>query len=349
MEMTIEQLAERLKADLNGNTRCLSRKITSVAPIQSANESNVTFITDDKHKKSVAESKAGAVIVSEYMEELDMPQLIVGNVNKALIEAMNIFAKELKSLEIGIHPTAVISKSANINKNASIGAYVVIDDDVEIGANTIINSGCKIGENSKIGTNCRIDSNVTIYHNCIIGSHVIIQANCSIGSDGFGYTFFEGEHHHIPHNGGVIIEDFVEIGANCCIDRAKFDNTIIGAGTKIDNLVQIGHNVVMGKCCLIAGQVGISGSTKLGNGVVIGGQAGLRDNIELGNGVMVGAQAGVNKSVPDGYKMAWTPAYEWTQGMKIMTHMRRLPMMAEQLKQLSNRIKELEVAKDDTK
>lgn len=349
MEMTVEQLAKHLKADLNAKTNNLSRLITSVSPVQSAKESNVTFLTDDRHKTGIKESKAGAVLVNKFMEGLEIPQLIVANVNKALIEAMNIFAPELKTPQAGIHPSAVIAKSAIIDKKASIGANVFIDEDVEVGANTIINSGCSIGQKSKIGMNCRIDSNVAIYHNCKIGNNVIIQSNSTIGSEGFGYVFFEGRHNLIPHTGGVIIEDFVEIGANCCVDRAKFDNTIIGAGTKIDNLVQIAHNVIIGKCCLIAGQAGISGSTKLGDGVVLGGQVGLRDHIELGNGVMVGAQAGVNKSVPDGLKMAWTPAYEWTEGMKIMTLTRRLPKMAEQLKQLSDRIKELEVAKDDTK
>ncbi|MBN2588757.1 MAG: UDP-3-O-(3-hydroxymyristoyl)glucosamine N-acyltransferase [Sedimentisphaerales bacterium] len=349
MEMTVEQLAKRLNADLNGNSNHFKRKITSIAPIKSANECNITFLTDDKHKTAITESKAGAVIVSKFIDGLEIPQLIVSNVNKSLIETMNIFATKLKSQEAGIHPTAYVAKSANVDEKASIGAFVVIGDEVEIGANTIISSGCRIGENSKIGMNCRIDYNVVIYHNCCIGSHVIIQANSTIGSVGFGYTSFEGRHHLIPHNGGVIIEDFVEIGANCCVDRAKFDNTIIGAGTKIDNLVQIAHNVVIGKYCLIAAQSAISGSTTLGDGCMLGGQSGLKDNIEVGKGVVIGAQAGVIKSVPDGCKMAWTPASEWHKGMQIMTHMRRLPKMAEQLKKLSDRIKELEVAKDDTK
>ncbi len=349
MKMTVEQLAKQLKAELNANTKNLDGLITSVAPVQSATQSDVTFLTDDRHKAAIKESRAGAVLVNKFMDGLKIPQLIVENVNKALIATLNIFAPELKTPQPGIHPSACIAKSAKIDKNASIGALVFIDENVEIGANTIINSGCSIGQNSKIGMNCRIDCNVAIYHNCKIGNNVIILANSTIGSDGFGYEYFEGAHHHIPHNGGVIIEDFVEIGANCCIDRAKFDNTIVGAGTKIDNLVQIAHNVVIGKCCLIASQAGIAGSTKLGNGVVLAGQAGLKDHIEIGNRVIIGARAGVVKSVPEGYKMAWTPACEWNEGMRIMAHVKHLPKMAEQLKQLSNRIKELEVAKDNTK
>ena len=224
---------------------------------------------------------------------------------------------------------------------------MIIDDGVEIGENSIIGSGCKIGQNVKIGKNCRLDSNIVIYHNCRLGNNIIIQSNSTIGSTGFGYYFIDGAHRFIPHNGGVIIEDFVEIGANCCIDRAKFGNTIVGAGTKIDNLVQIAHNVIIGKCCLIAAQAGISGSTKLGDGVVMGGQSGLRDNIEIGQGVMVGASAGVINNVPAGQKLAWTPALEWKEAMRVMVLMRRLPKLNEQLKQLSKKVEKLEAAENN--
>ncbi len=176
---------------------------------------------------------------------------------------------------------------------------------------------------------------------------MVIQANSTIGSTGFGYSFIGGSHKLIPHNGGVAIEDFVEIGANCCIDRAKFGNTIIGAGTKIDNLVQIAHNVVIGKCCLIAAQAGISGSCKLGDGVVLGGQVGLADNIEIGDGTMIGAQSGVHDSIAAGQQFAGSPAIERREAFRILCLTRRLPKMAEQLKQLSKRMERLEAAEDD--
>jgi len=213
----------------------------------------------------------------------------------------------------------------------------------------VIASGCRIGENSKLGKSCRLDSNVVVYHNCIIGNNVVIQANSTIGSVGFGYSRIDGSFKLIPHNGGVVIEDFVEIGANCCVDRAKFGNTIIGAGTKIDNLVQIAHNVVIGKCCLIAGQVGISGSCKLGDGVVLAGQVGLVDNIKIGDGAMVGAQSGVAHNVAAGQQMLGSPAIEGKESLRIFGSIRRLPKLAEQLKQLSKRIEKLEAAKDNKK
>jgi len=347
MELTVAQLAKRLDAKLAGNTDGATRPITAVCPIEAASESEVTFIVDDKHKALLKKSRAGAVIVSARVEGLDKPQLIVKDVRSSLIEALSAFAPRLKAAPEGIDSTARVADSAKIASGVSIGAHVVVDDGVEIGSDTIIAAGCKIGENSKIGANCRIDSNVVIYHNCRLGGHVVVQANSTIGSTGFGYSFIDGAHKLIPHNGGVVIEDFVHIGANCCVDRAKFGDTIVGAGTKIDNLVQIAHNVVIGKCCLIAALSGLSGSCRLGDGVVLAGQVGLADNIEIGDGTMVGAQAGVMNSIPAGQKIAWTPAIKAKEAFRIVTLVMRLPKMAEQLKKLSKRTDRLEAAKDD--
>jgi len=347
MKITVAQLAKRLEAELAGQVDGAGRQISAVGPVETADESEVTFVSDDKHKAALEGSRAGAVIVSERIEDLDKPQLIVKNVNSALIEALNVFAPELKAVTAGIDPTAKLAQDVKLNEGVFVGAGVVIDNGVEIGENSIIGSGSKIGENSKLGKNCRLDSNVVIYHNCRLGNNVVIQANSTVGSTGFGYSFIEGAHRLIPHNGGVVIEDFVEIGANCCIDRAKFGNTIIGAGTKIDNLVQIAHNVVIGKCCLIAAQAGISGSCKLGDGVVLGGQVGLADNIEIGDGVMVGAQSGVINNVPSGQQLAWTPAIERKEALRTIGLIMRLPKMAEQLKQLIKRIERLEAAEDN--
>ncbi len=349
MKLTVEQLAKRLGAELIGNANEIGRRITAVSSVKAAGKSEVTFVADDKHKAALSQSHAGAVIVSARIESSDKPQLIVKNVNAALIETLRIFAPGLKAATEGIDPTAKVAGNVKIAKGVSVGANVVIDDGVEIGQNSIIGSGCKIGENSKLGEHSRLDSNVVIYHNCCIGNNVIVQANSTIGSTGFGYSFIDGAHRLIPHNGGVIIEDFVEIGANCCIDRAKFGNTIIGAGTKIDNLVQIAHNVVTGKCCLIVALAGIAGSSKLGDGVVLGGQVGVADNIEIGDGTMVAAQAGVINNVPAGQKLAWTPAINRKDALRTVGLILRLPKMAHQLKQLSKRIEKLEAAENDKK
>lgn len=344
MKLTISQLAEQLDAELAGEGK---KYISAVAPVDSAGENDVTFAAGAKHISKLARSKAGAVIVDSRIDGVSMSQLIVKDVNTALIKALNIFAPKLKTSLKGIHTTAIVAEDAQISHDVSIGPAVFIDSNAKIGENTVIASGCKIGQNTKIGKNCRIDSNVVIYHNCSIGDNVTIQANTTIGSTGFGYYLIGGAHRLIPHNGGVIIEDCVEIGANCCVDRAKFGNTIIGAGTKIDNLVQIAHNVVIGKCCLIIAQVGIAGSCKIGDGVVFGGQVGLVDNIEVGDGVMVGAGSAVMQSIPAGRKMFGTPATEIKNALKVMGLTKRLPKLFERLHQLGERVNNLEAAKNN--
>ncbi|MCP4613083.1 MAG: UDP-3-O-(3-hydroxymyristoyl)glucosamine N-acyltransferase [Planctomycetes bacterium] len=351
MSLTIEQLAKRLGADPDkiGSSApgVVSKEITGVGTVKTASENEVTFISNNKFKAAIADSCAAAVIVSECIDGLDKPQLVVNNVNVALIEVLNIFAPQLKPVTPGIDPTARLAQNIRIAEGVSVGAYVVIDDGVEIGPNSVISSGCKIGENSKIGSNCRLDSNVVIYHNCRLGSNVVIQANSTVGSTGFGYSFIEGAHRLIPHNGSVIIEDFVEIGANCCVDRAKFDNTIIGTGTKIDNFVQVAHNVVIGKCCLIAGQTALAGSCKLGNGVVVGGQVGVKEDVEIGDGAMIGGGSGVIQDVPAGKTLFGTPALEMKEEFRIISARKRLPNMAKQVKQLIKRVERLEAAEDD--
>jgi len=344
MKLMVAQLAERIGAELVGDG---CGWIDAVGTVKTAGEGAITFITDSRHIPELEKSRAGAVIVAKRIEGMAKPQLIVDNVDAALIEVLNIFAPRLKGVAEGIDPSAKVGQDVKIAKGVAVGPGVVIDDRVEIGPNSIIGSGCKIGDNSRLGEKCRLDSNVVIYHNCRIGNNVIIQANSTIGSAGFGYSFIDGEHKLIPHNGGVVIEDFVEIGASCCIDRAKFGDTRIGAGTKIDNLVQIAHNVQIGKGCLIAGQVGIAGSCRLGDGVVLAGQVGLVDNIEIGDGAIVGAQSGVMDSIAAGQKVFGSPAIKRAEALRIVGLTRRLPKLAELLKQLCKRIEKLEAAKDD--
>lgn len=347
MEITILQLAERIGADLGGESVGVDQLIGSVASAEAAGVGEVTFLTSNKHKAALAASGAGAVIVGEVVEGFGRPQLVVSDVNAALIATLTIFAPPLKCAPEGIDSSAVVAADAKIGSGVSVGSGAVISDGVEIGENSVIGSGCKIGENTLVGADCHLDSNVVIYHNCRLGKNVIIQANSTIGATGFGYSFIDGSHRLIPHNGGVVIEDFVEIGANCCIDRAKFGDTIIGAGTKIDNLVQIGHNVVMGKCCLIAAFVGVSGSCKLGDGVMLGGQVGMADNLNIGDGVMIAAKSGVMNDIEAGRKVAWSPAIDRREAYRIVSLVMRLPETTKLLKQLSKRMDKLEAAEDD--
>ena len=348
MTLTITELAGRLGARLVGGDEDLDGPVSGVQPVAAAQAQDVTFVTDRKHAAAAKTCAAGAVIVAEPIEGLSKPQLVVENVDAALIAVLECFAPALKPAVEGVDASARVGVNVQLGEGVSIGPWAVIDDDAEIGAGTVIGSGARVGEGTKIGANCRLDSNVVIYHQCTIGDHVIIQANSTVGSVGFGYVLLEGAHRLIPHNGGVIIEDFVEIGANTCVDRAKFGNTIVGAGTKIDNLVQIGHNVIIGKCCLIVSQVGVAGSCRIGDGVVLAGQAGLADNIEIGDGAMVGAQAGVMGDVAAGQKLAWSPAVNVKEAARAIGYIFRLPKLAQQLKRLTAKVEELEAAKDHT-
>jgi UDP-3-O-[3-hydroxymyristoyl] glucosamine N-acyltransferase len=345
MEMTISELAKQLKAELIGDG---SGVIRSVGPVGSADRETLTFLAGDKYLAEMKKSSCGAAIVNKSIEGFSRPQLIVKNVNAALIEALKIFAPKLEPVTPGVDSTAKVAAGVKIGRNVSIGPFAVIEGGVEVGDDTIIAGGCKIGQNTKIGRATRLDSNVVVYHNCTIGNNVIIQANTVIGSVGFGYSFIDGAHRLIPHNGVVVIEDYVDIGANCCVDRAKFGETRIGAGTKIDNLVQIAHNVVIGRCCLIVSQVGISGSCKIGDGVVLAGQVGLADNIEIGAGTMVGAQAGVINNIPPGKKVAWSPAIDSKEALRAVASVLRLHDVIDQVKKLSIRVEKLETAKDDS-
>ncbi len=343
---TTAQIAEKIGARLAGDG---SVEIKAVGPAGAACATDITFAADDKHREALANSAAAAVIVNELADNFGGPQLIVKDVNAALIETMKLFAPKLTPAAAGVHPTSVIGQNVEIADSASLGPNVTIADNVRIADNCVLAAGVRIGENCTIGRDTRLDSNVVVYHNCRIGSGVIIQANTTVGSTGFGYAPVNGRPVLIPHNGGVVIEDFVEIGANCCIDRAKFGNTIIGAGTKIDNLVQIAHNVVIGKCCLIVGQVGISGSSRLGDGVVLAGQVGIVDNVTIGDGVIIGAQAGVVRDTPAGKKLLGSPAIDYAEKVREFALAHRLPKMAEQLKELIKKVNALEAAANDKK
>ena len=336
--LTGVELAERIGAELHGDGGV---SICGVNSIECAGADDVCFVSSPRHVRLLADSQAAAVIVSEKMGGVEITQLVVGNVDAALITALHVFAPKLTPTE-GIHPTAVIEDSAALGSGVAVGCHAYIGHNVRIGEGTIISAGCIVGENTKIGSHCRLDGNVVVYHNCRIGNRCIIQANTTIGATGFGYSFIDGEHRLVPHNGGVVIEDCVEIGANSCVDRAKFGNTVVGAGTKIDNLVQIAHNVVIGKCCVIAGLVGISGSCVLGDGVVLGGQAGLADHVNIGAGAMVGAGAGVMRDVPAGTKVMGYPANDMNVQLRVWALQRRLPDMAGQLREVVAAVKKLE-------
>jgi UDP-3-O-[3-hydroxymyristoyl] glucosamine N-acyltransferase (EC 2.3.1.-) len=242
----------------------------------------------------------------------------------------------------GIHKTAIIAKSVKLGKGVAVGPFCVIEEGAQIGDRSVIYASCYIGYKTKIGKDCLIYPKISIRDKITIGDRVIIHGGTVIGSDGFGFATVKGLHHKIPQIGTVVIEDDVEIGANVTIDRARFDKTIIGRGTKIDNLVQIAHNVVVGENSIIVAQAGISGSTVIGNNVTLAGQAGLVGHITIGDGAIVAAQAGVTKSVPPNTMVSGYPAREHESARKVIACVQRLPELVETIRDLKKRIEELE-------
>ena len=305
--LSLEEVAKIGGADILRGDK--AAKIKSVAPIDAAGADDITFLSNKKYADALKSSKAGFCILSEKSVDNapeTMALLVSDNPYASYAKIATAFYPDIKpqgSVSDGAH----ISASAKIGEGATIEAGAYVGDGASIGNNCYIASGAYIGNSVQIGNNCRIAHGVTLI-NSIVGNDVIIHAGVSVGQDGFGFATEGGVHIKVPQLGRVIIKDYVEIGANSCIDRGAGPDTIIGEGTKIDNLVQIGHNVQTGKGCIIVSHVGISGSTKLGDYVVLGGQVGVAGHLNIGSMVNVAAQSGVINNLKDGDIVGGSPA-----------------------------------------
>ncbi len=345
-QISLADLAARLGGRLcGGDGRAVIRGVNT---IREATGEQLCFLTEERHRELLVSCRGAAVLVEREQPDCRPVQVCVPNVHKALIEALKLFAPALTAFE-GIHPSAVVEADAQVAEGAAVGPGAYIGHEAQIGIGTVIGPHCSIGQRTQIGARCRLDSGVAVYHDCRIGNDCILMANTVIGATGFGYSFVDGKHELIPHNGGVILEDGVEIGANSCVDRAKFGNTVIGAGTKIDNLVQIGHNTQVGKACLMAGQVGISGSVVLGDGVVMAGSTGAADHITIGAGSIVAACSVVFRDLAPGSRVWGTPAQEIQAEKRSRVLYHRLPELAKEVKELTKKVQQLEAAENDKK
>jgi len=339
MQKTLGEIAECVGGELVGKADLM---ITGFSGIKEATPGDITFVANSKYSPLIKSTKASAVIVPSDLK-IDQPATIrTSNPSLAFAKAIAMVVDDHLPRIKGIHQTAVIAESAVIGKNVSIGPYVVVDDKAVIEDDTVIYSGCYIGTRAGIGKACIIYPNVSIRERVSIGSRVIIHSGTVIGSDGFGFVKVKNEHVKIPQIGTVIIEDNVEIGANVTIDRARFDKTVVGSGTKIDNLVQIAHNVRIGKNCIIVSQVGISGSTILEDNVILAGQAGLAGHITIGKNSIVAAQAGVANSVDPNTTVWGFPAKPHMHAKRVNAHLQRLPNLVKTINDLNKRVKELE-------
>ncbi len=341
MEKRLKDIAKFINGELVGDGEILIKGING---INEAKEGELSFILNPRYEDLLESTKASAVVVPKNIKKQhEKPLIKIDDPSVAFSKIIEFLMPEKIPHPKGIDKTVTISKKAVLGTNVAIGPYVVIEDGAAIGDNTIIYPFSYIGKNSKIGKDCIIYPNVTIREGVFIGNRVIIHSGTVVGSDGFGYdTKPDGTHVKIPQLGVVIIEDDVELGACVTVDRARFSKTVIGKGSKIDNLVQIAHNVIIGPGCLIAAQTGISGSSELGRNVVLGGQVGMADHLKLGDFVKAGARTGITKSFPANSVLFWYPAKPVDKARDIIASIGLLPKLYKRVRALEDKIKELE-------
>jgi UDP-3-O-[3-hydroxymyristoyl] glucosamine N-acyltransferase len=334
VEITVQELAAIVGGQFASDADA-GLKIRGAASVTDAGEGQVTFFGNAKYLPQLKASQATVALVPrDFTESISAIAIRVENPSLAFAQLLEKFAPAPIRFAPGVHPTAVLGKEVVLGANVSVQPFVVIEDGAQIGDNTVIGAHGYVGHQVRVGADCQLSPRVTIGAHSIVGNRVIIHSGVVLGSDGFGFEMSGGRHVKIPQTGIVQVDDDVEIGANVCVDRARFGRTWIQAGTKIDNLVQIAHNVVIGKHCVLCAQVGISGSTRLGNYVTLAGQVGTVGHIEIGDQAIVGAQSGVSKNV--GPKEIWFgyPAMPIRETKEQLARIARLPKLAERVKRL---------------
>jgi UDP-3-O-[3-hydroxymyristoyl] glucosamine N-acyltransferase len=340
----LSQIASALGVSLPPDT---DRPIEGMAVLDEAGPRELSFLGSEVYVKQLATSHAGAVIASKRLKLPDRGEgegpvvLVVENADLAAARALELFAPPVPR-PAGIDPTARIDASAQMGEGSAAGANVIVGRGSRIGRNTVLHPGVVIGEDVTLGEDCELFANVVLRERITIGARVTIHAGSIIGTDGFGYRWDGKQHVKIPQIGTVVVEDDVEIGSCVCIDRAKFSATRIGRGTKIDNLVQIGHNVRIGPNCIITGQAGLAGSATLGAGVVLGGQSAVRDHITMGDGAMLAACSGVMEDVPPKTIVSGLPALPHRQSLREQAALRRLPDLVVQIRKLQEQVDRME-------
>ena len=333
--LTAVAIAEHIGGTLVGDGSII---VDGVAPLDRASRRHLTFLGVAKYAPMLATCDAGVVLVSPDLSETPggIPaRIVVEKPQEALLSLLPRFHRAAVAPR-GVHATAVIGSGVELGRDVSIGAYSVIGDGVRVGDEAVVGSHCNVGAGVELGDRVHLYPSVTVYSGTRIGSRVTIHAGARLGSDGFGYVQRDGQHLKIPHVGGCVIEDDVEIGANSTIDRGSIDDTVIGAGTKIDNLVQIAHNVRIGKACLIMAQVGIAGSVRVEDGAMLLGQVGVSGHHTVGKGARLAAQAGVFGDIPAGETWSGYPARPHKEALRAQAALFKLPNLLRRIERLLN-------------
>jgi UDP-3-O-[3-hydroxymyristoyl] glucosamine N-acyltransferase len=346
VQKSLKDLAKYVHGELIGKEDLI---ISGAAKLDKAGQGDITFLANPKYKNLALETRAGAIVLEKTVDlPADINQIRVDNAYYRFLQIFLLFNPPEEIIQPGIHPSALIGEDTKIGDSVAIGPNVVIGKNCKIGDHAKILANCVIMDNVSIGENCLLYPLVSIRESCRIGNRVIIHNGAVVGSDGFGFAPFEGIFHKIPQVGLVIVEDDVEIGANCTIDRATMDATIIRRGAKLDNLIHIAHNVEIGESTVIAAQTGISGSTKIGHHVMIGGQVGTVGHIQIGDYVQIGAQSGVAKSIPDKEIYFGYPARPIMRTKRIEAIINQLPELYKKINQLEKALESKNLEKQNS-
>jgi UDP-3-O-[3-hydroxymyristoyl] glucosamine N-acyltransferase len=334
MPFTAAEIAQHLQGEVIGDPRAV---LKGFAPAEHAKAGDLTFAENEEYFAKAEHSAATAVIADKRFSSAGKILIRVADARIAFARAMALFFPE-RTYAAGIHPTAVVAPSAKVDPTAHIGPHCVVGERVQIGAKAVLQAGDVVGDDCKLADGVNLFPNVTLYPRTEVGARVRIHAGTVVGSDGFGYVLDAGVHRKVPQIGNVIIGDDVELGANMTIDRGALGPTVIGKGTKIDNLVQIAHNVEIGEGSVIIAQVGISGSTRLGKYVILAGQVGVAGHLKIGNQVTVAAQSGVMHDIPDGQKWLGSPAQPDKQTKRQLIAITQLPELIRRVRELEKRL-----------
>lgn len=340
MTITVQQLAQHLGGQVIGDA---SAVLTGFAPADTARAGDLTFAENETYFARAVQSAASAILVSGDFAAPGKTLIRVANARVAFARVLPLFFPE-PVFAPGVHPTSIIAANATVDPSAHVGPFCVVGERAAIGPRCVLEGGNHVASDCAVGEDTRLFPRVVLYSGTRIGDRVRIHAGAVIGADGFGYVFDQGRHLKVPQIGNVTVQDDVEIGANTTIDRAALGSTVIGRGSKIDNLVQVGHNTIVGEHCILCGQVGIAGSTRLGSYVTLAGQVGLGGHIQIGNKVTVGAQSGVMHNIPDGQTWLGSPAQSDRQAKRMLIAAQRLPDLLHKVAELEKRLAKLEGA-----
>ena len=343
--LTLDEAAGMVDGRVLGNG---SREVRSAAPLETAGPGDLGLLADRRYLDRVPGSGAEALLVSQALAgnlpEEGPPALVVEDAHRALRTLLQHWYPPEKPRE-GIHPTAVVAEDAELASDVHVGPYAVVEEGAHIGEGTELEAHVVVGRGVRVGRDCRLHPHVVLYPGALLGDRVEVHAGARLAVDGFGYVFEDGAHRKVPQVGTCVIEDDVEIGANTCMDRGSIGETRVGAGTKVDNLVHLGHNVHVGRQGFVTAQVGVAGSTRVGDGVLLGGQAGLAGHLTVGDGARVGAQAGIIGDIPPGKTVSGYPARDHREYLRGMGMVFKLPELAQQVRRVEARLAELEGAK----